>query len=260
MGTRTRNNTSVTSQETVGLTTECPSDCKKTVEKVNKACTDTGKNKTNTERADWKKNECGILNVKPAFGNQSKETREKNIEDLKQKIKELNKDTLKKHLEDELTELFSIGVGDVAWQVVKKGVKRFIPFYGWYTIPGDIREAKEFFTLSEIYEKKLEELKKDIPEYPKKIDELREAINKGDTAKASRVLADMQADYGLINKCIRARKCLLVPYSDTTVGGCTNKNKNAKECLKDKDKKTLSKAQKKHFGCCKGQTWSPCHA
>jgi NTP pyrophosphatase (non-canonical NTP hydrolase) len=191
-----------------------------------------------------------MLNIKPVFGNKKPETIKKDMEDLKEKIKDLNAETIKEQLGNEMEEMLSIGVGDVVWQAAKKGLKRFIPIYGWISIPGDIAEAKEFLKLVDIYEAKFKELADKLPQYPKKLKELAEAINSGDTAKASRELADVQADYGLVNKCIRARKCLLVPYSDTK-SGCKSPS-SAKDCSKGQPKPT--REQKKQRGCCKGQT------
>jgi hypothetical protein len=244
----------------LAVTARSPCDgCKDRVKVVNKACTDS-KQKGKEAQADWKKNKCGMLNIKPAFGKRKGETLEDaqkrgrdSLEGLRESIENLNVDTIKKQLEDEVGDLLSIGVGDVAWQGAKKLGKRFVPIYGWVTIPGDLADADDFFELVDIYEKKLEKLKKDIPEYPQKIDDLTDAINKGDTATASRILADMQADYALINKCLRARKCLLVPYSDTDPS-CKSKNKDAKKCSKGKDSSKFTKEEKKKLGCCKGQT------
>ena len=238
---------SVKSQDTVG-SVEKPVCCKKRVEKINEACTD-AKEKTATKQADWKANKCGMLKIKPAFGNKTPETRKKDLEDLKEKIKDLNADTIKEQLGKEMEEMLSIGVGDVAWQGLKKVAKRFIPIYGWISIPGDIAEAKEFFKLVDIYEKKFRELEERLPQYPKKLKELAEAINSGDTAKASKELVDVQSDYALVNKCMRARKCLLVPFSDTA--SCKSPS-SAKDCSKGKAKPT--RAEKKQRGCCQGQT------
>ncbi len=215
-------------------------DCKDEKKKMNKAC---GKNK-NTENLNWKAKNCKFLNFKPSAEGLM------NFKGLESPTELLSE--LKDHLGDvNILESAISTARDAAIDLaIEKGVKlglkvvasKLVPVVGWIysaaTAADDIAQADYYLKMydgakaeSARILSNVENIKNDISDLISELD--KEVPN---LEKVGEKLADWQRNAATANECIRARKCMLVPYNDT------------------KGQSGITNVTKKSKGCCPGQT------
>ncbi|WP_239663459.1 PAAR-like domain-containing protein, partial [Citrobacter koseri] len=168
----------------------------------------------------WVTEHCGPLMLKPGleqFDNWKKDWDE--IGDFLEKAK----DNLKNNVIDELeTKLGDFIEHKIEKQVGKGVLKKFIPYVGWVMTVADVKNSIEQYKelKEEIKElknitNKLDDALKKIEKYKNKINNFENLSEKEQRSLANEIMAETQSAYALYNRCIRARKCMLVPFSKT---------------------------------------------
>jgi hypothetical protein len=195
---------------------------------------------------------------------------EKKLTDMLGKI-ENNKWSMLKGGFDELAEIAIEKGGDVAKDMatnflLKTGAKAVIGGVLGETVV--VPALMAGWTVSDLFStaEKLAELAGDKGKAA--LDALKKIDNVGDKAKdilesykkePHRAHADAMSLIAQLDPCLRARKCLLVPYKNTASDGSKDEEESAKRTAATGKKTTVksnkAKSQAKHgSGCCPGQT------
>ena len=204
--------------------------CSKEKERMNKAC---GKSK-HVQTLNWKKKNCKLLSFKPL--------NIKNLENPTKKLKELEA----KIAETDIMSSVISEAKDAALNIaMEKGIKlglkvvasKLVPIAGWIysaaTAADDIAQADYYMEMYNGAQRESQRILDSIKNVKQDIQSTIDAIKKGDFEGAAKKIADWQRSAATANKCIRARKCMLVPMKDTDAG---------------------SGGMKGSKGCCPGQT------
>ncbi|WP_240725824.1 PAAR-like domain-containing protein [Escherichia sp. E4694] len=180
--------------------------------------------RNNDKSGSWVLDHCGPLLLKPGleqFGDWSEEW--ENIDSLLEKAKQELEKTVINKLEEEITEY---GVKKVGKLVARRALTGWIPVVGWVmtaydvvstgielyeTIPEMKKELEELKDIS----KKMDEAIQKFEKYKDKIKNFKNLSEEEQKSLANEIMAETQAVYALSNRCLRARKCLLVPYNKT---------------------------------------------
>ena len=229
--------------------------CKDELERVERAC---GGQKSKKEKdffgkgthrvwkankqykaGDWKKKHCKFLKYYP-----------KNVD-----TKVLEDPDVVKNLEDKLENLTN--VSNIAKQasataislaeekLIKLGVKmvasKFVPGIGWVysliTAADDIAEIKYYKAMYNGAVSEYERIVNNVKNIEGDVTKALKDILKGDKKEAAKIIANWQRNVATLDDCLRARKCMLVPYDETP-------SQIGKKALVENANK----------GCCKGQT------
>lgn len=216
--------------------------CKRDFEKIEKACGGKQKKKGPRNRTkwvdvghtvDWKKKNCGGLLSKP-FNLEKMTDKEAFLNDISDKLKQINgiDQAIEEATDQVMGQLAAAGLKFAGKQVLKK-----VPVVGWIwqaaTIKDDVEAAADMKDLYDAAKSETERMSKQITNFRKDLNDLKNAMENGDYEGAAGKVADWQRTAATANKCTRARKCMLVPMKDTDKqSGGTGNNK----------------------GCCPGQT------
>jgi hypothetical protein len=232
-------------------------DCKKDKEEMEKKCAPDGKNKARgkgrpkarqthkdgDKDASWVLDHCGPLMVQP--GRKNFEEWRGEFADIDSSLKKLAgalKDNVIAKLEQEALEYTGKQIAKLA---VRRGLTGWIPVVGWVLTAVDVGmtaydAATKISTIRDTVtdlKGTVERLKEaaskisgTLNEHKDKLAGWKDLSEKEQSKLANEVMADIQAAYAAADPCLRARKCMLVPF---------NKDGAAKWAGK---------------GCCPGQT------
>ena len=230
------------------------SPCKKEHKRIEKACGEKKKKNRKSRGGppkkdiQWKEKHCKGLMVSPLSPNSPGAKPDKLIKELDQALDNLNVDTI---LTDAVSSLKEELMARGAMFLVKQGAKK-IPIVGWAyqiaTISDDIAFLENTKLVWDSTVKEVDRISTQANDLKNQITDLKGSIQKAQTAKAAgkkvnggdiqSQLADLQRTLATANPCVRARKCVLEPYSTTKHGA-------GKDSTDDKSSKK---------GCCPGQT------
>lgn len=216
--------------------------CKKDKNKMDKACEEkkqkTVKDKKgHSKQVDtkitakkqhagaWKKKHCGGLKVKPR--SISKEDLEKLKEKAQKSIDSFDAidvamDKLIQEIEDIALKKGSI---KAAKMLAKKPLQAALGPLGWAWAAYDVYDGLSTVSELKAYLSNVKQQAQELKKLPEKITKLDNLIKNFDGKEASKVMADIQKNLALIDPCLRARKCMLVPHTQTESkltgnGGC----------------------------------------
>ncbi|MGU9648465.1 PAAR-like domain-containing protein [Salmonella enterica] len=178
------------------------------------------KGRENDKNDSWIFEHCGPLMLKPGLKQFDEWIEEWGdidhfLEDAKNK---LEKEVIKNI--EERTDDF---LGEAIKKQLGKGIlKKFIPYIGWVMTACDVVDAIEEYSelkdelkeLKEILGKQKEAIQK-FQKYKDKIINFEKLSEKEKISLANEIMAETQASYAYANRCLRARKCMLVPYNKT---------------------------------------------
>lgn len=234
-------------------------DCAKDIKELEKHCAPDEKNKQNRGKgkpkaranhkekdkdASWVMDHCGPLLMKPGedFDEWNKIDFKKQVNDqLGAVATELQSKVIDK-IEKEILEYGVKAAGKLA---IRRGLTGWIPVVGWVMTVVDVATtAIDIANKVSDMKKVVSDLKNTVQElqkhsqkitdtYAKYKDKLANfnTLSKDKQDEIAReIMVDVQAGYGIVNSCMRARKCLLVPYNQGAAGKWQGK------------------------GCCPGQT------
>ncbi|MBT3048517.1 MAG: PAAR-like domain-containing protein [Candidatus Thiodiazotropha sp.] len=223
------------------------SDCSDEIKRVKKYCAEnddndkkkskkkhgsrssTNKNKDQNKPSSWKHGHCDGLMKLP------KKISMKDLEDLIPKIEDKIKsldliDGVKQKVMDTIQDkVLTKGLKMAA----KKPLQAVLGPLGWAWAAYDVIDAAvEVYQIKNYLDEitaEAKRIKQSIQDLPNKLKEVQAAIKNGDQEKASELMAEMQQYIALMDACIRARKCMLVPFNDNKKSPRTNMN-NKKGC------------------------------
>ena len=180
--------------------------------------------KDNDKSGSWVLDHCGPLLLKPGL-NQFDDwlTDWKDMDSFLANIKQEFEEAVINKLEKEIAEYAAKKVGKF---VARRALTGWIPIVGWAITAYDVVS-----TGIELYEK-IPEMKKELEELKNISKKMDEAIQKFEKYKdkiknfknlskqeqkslANEIMAKTQAAYAFANRCLRARKCMLVPFNKT---------------------------------------------
>jgi len=212
--------------------------CKDDFKKVQKKCKPMkkgtkgkrkGKQVFNKTKGAWKEKYCkGLQAAAPTKDDFS----QKELKERLEKMTDTNKivaDTLQKAKDYAKEKAIEIIEKKAAKVLAKSLIKGWLGPIGWAWTAYDVISTG--FETADLY-KKLNELQKDIDKLNDTVDKVKALADK-DTLEA-RDIADAQTLIANANPCLRARKCMLVPYQKSQQAGSSARDGNS--------------------GCCKGQT------
>jgi GHH signature containing HNH/Endo VII superfamily nuclease toxin 2 len=232
-------------------------DCAKDKADMEKKCAPDDKNKNrgkgrpkardsekNADKdASWVLDHCGPLMVQPGLENFTKWQEEfADIQSSLTQLADLLKNDVITKLEQEALEYAGKKIAELA---VRRGLTGWIPVVGWVLTAVDvavtatdaIQRAQDISDMVKDLKETVDRLKKaadeisgTLKDYKKDLEGFGNLSEDRKKEVASKVMADIQAAYAAANPCLRARKCMLVPF---------NKGYGAKWAGK---------------GCCPGQT------
>ena len=232
-------------------------DCKKDKEEMEKKCAPDDKNKSRGKGrpksrqthkdghkdASWVLDHCGPLMVQPGLKNFDEWRNEfADINTALSKIADTLKDNVIAKLEQEALEYTGKQIAKLA---VRRGLTGWIPVVGWVLTAVDVGmtaydAATKISTIRETVadlKGTVERLKdasgkisSTLGKYKDELKGWKDLSEKKKKEVANQVMADIQSAYAAADPCLRARKCMLVPF---------NKDGAAKWAGK---------------GCCPGQT------
>lgn len=220
--------------------------CKKDKDKMDKACEEK-KQKTVTNKkgkkeqvdtkitakkqiaGSWKKKHCGGLNTKPYSDTIKKEDLEKLKEKAEKSIESFDAiDTAMDKLIQEI-ENIALKKGSIkaAKMLAKKPLQAVLGPLGWAWAAYDVYDGISTVSELKAYLNNVKNAAKELKKLPAKVAELGDLIENFDKVKASKAMAEIQKNLATINPCLRARKCMLVPHTQTENklkgnGGCCN--------------------------------------
>ena len=207
--------------------------CRKDFERVEKKCKPkkkvNGRRVPDRSKGAWKTAYCKALSVKPPHSDNYDP--EKIKEELNN-LSDVSKQTagiLQAAKDAAIEKAKEFAAKTAAKLVAKSALKAWMGPIGWawtaYDVVSTGLEVKEMYDMLDELQTQIDELRK----LPDKIAEIRE---QGLTPKS---MADAQAIVAAASPCLRARKCMLVPY-------------------KDNKKPLLPTNRNNNKGCCPGQT------
>jgi len=170
---------------------------------------------TKYKTGDWKKKNCNGLLRKPLSLDKMTNV-DDFLDELNNELKRLNGvekviESAKQEVYDKVTEMTAIFAGK---QVAKK-----VPYVGWtwqlLTLKSDAERIVYMNNLYDAATEEAERMSKQVINIRKELNDLKKSILKRDYRRASGKIADWQRTAGTLNKCTRARKCMLVPMEDT---------------------------------------------
>ena len=214
--------------------------CAKDLADVDKKCAPDPKNKSRGKGrpksrqthkdghkdADWVLDHCGPLMVQPGLGN-FEEWRQEfgDIQGSIKKIADTLKDNVIAKLEQEALEYTGKQIAKLA---VRRGLTGWIPIVGWVMTAVDVAvTAHDAIGKVKAINETVTDLKGTVDRLKEAADKISGTLNKykdqlkdfGKLSKeqqkkvAREVMADIQSAYGDADPCLRARKCLLVPFN-----------------------------------------------
>lgn len=210
--------------------------CKKDVEQVEKRCKPDDKRKGKVKGAPkgkdtskaggWVLDHCGPLLVSPTLDNfaQWKDDFGDLDKLMSSAASTLKNDVISK-LEQEVLEFAGKKLAKLA---VRRGLTGWIPIVGWVMTAADLAmTGYEVATTVSSMKDELADLKQLVGELDKQASKITQTFDKykaglkdfgklspDEQKKVAReVMSDVQAAYGAANPCLRARKCVLVPYN-----------------------------------------------
>ncbi len=220
-------------------TADAKKDCGKDLADMQAKCAPDDKNKARGKGrpkarksqgdAPWVLDHCGPLMMQPGLKNFN-EWREE-FGDIQNSIKQMAdalKDNVIAKLEQEALEYTGKQITKLA---VRRGLTGWIPFIGWALTAVDVA-VTAYDAVS-----KVQAIQNTVTELQGTVDRLREAANNiagtfekykdqlknfGNLSEAQQktvagnVMADIQAAYAAADPCLRARKCILVPFNKRT--------------------------------------------
>ena len=181
----------------------------------------------------WKKKHCRFLEYYPKDLNTKVLEDPKLLGDLKDKLADAT------NVAKIAQEASSVAMGLATKQLIKLGVKmvatKFVPGIGWIysivTAADDIADIKYYTAMYNGAVAEYERITSNIKDIGKDLTD----IMSGDKEAVTKTVANWQRNVATLDPCLRARKCMLVPYDETP--------------SQKKDKKN-----KTDEGCCNGQT------
>lgn len=212
--------------------------CKKDKEDLEKQCAPDDRNpnrrkgkpvsrtghKDNGKEGNWVMDHCGPLLMKPGEDFEEWYKQFKNIDSLMKKIAVELKDKVIGKIEEELLQYGTKAVGKMA---VRRGLTGWIPVVGWIMTAVDVAvtavdvaskvsDMRE--TVAEL-KSTVDALKAEAADVTRTFDKYKNELknfpnlSQKDKDRISReVMVDVQTAYAAANPCLRARKCMLVPY------------------------------------------------
>lgn len=227
------------------LDTSNSGECTDEIKKVKKNCgeneDDKGKRKKKSpsskkddKPSSWKEDHCKGLMKKP---------KGIKLDELAGMVTELQKKLEALDVVDTITEkvidvVENKALTTAAKIAAKKPIQAVLGPLGWawaaYDVVDGAMEMKDLMNYLDEVKAEAARVKESIQGLDKKLTEVQDAVKNGDVDKASEMMADMQQNTALMDACTRARKCMLVPFGDTS-------------------KKTQGNMSNKK-GCCPGQT------
>ena len=178
------------------------------------------KGRENDKNDSWIFEHCGPLMLKPGlkqFDEWINEWRDidRLLEDAKNKLEKVVIKNIEERTDDFLGEAIKKQLG-------KGMLKKLIPYIGWVMTACDVVDAIEEYSelkdelkeLKEILGKQKEAIQT-FQKYKDKIINFEKLSEKEKNSLANEIMAETQAAYAYANRCLRARKCMLVPFSKT---------------------------------------------
>lgn len=182
------------------------------------------KGKDNDKSGSWVLDHCGPLMLKPGLDQFDDWLKDwKDIDSLLANAKKELENTVINKLEKEISEYAAKKIGKLA---ARRALTGWIPFVGWVmtaydvvstgielyeTIPEMKKELEELKNISQ----KLDEAIHKFEKYKDKIKNFKNLPEEKQKSLANEMMAETQAAYAFSNRCLRARKCMLVPYNKT---------------------------------------------
>jgi hypothetical protein len=221
-------------------TADAKKDCKKDKEEMEKKCAPDDKNKARgkgrpkarqthkngDKDASWVLDHCGPLMVQPGAGNFKEWEKEfADIDSALKKIAGTLKDNVIAKLEQEALEYTGKQIAKLA---VRRGLTGWIPVVGWVLTAVDVGmtaydAATKISTIRDTVtdlKGTVERLKEASSKISGTLNEHKDKLKNWDSLKpdektkvANEVMADIQSAYASADPCLRARKCMLVPFS-----------------------------------------------
>ncbi|MFB9242198.1 hypothetical protein IV454_10470 [Massilia antarctica] len=214
--------------------------CAKDIDDLKKQCAPDDRNKKNRgkgkpkartrhgdngKEGNWVMDHCGPLLMKPGEDFEDWIKDFKDVDGMMRKVAAELKDKVIGKIEEELLEYGAKAVGKMA---VRRGLTGWIPVVGWIMTAVDVAvTAVDVATkvsdmkdtvkgLKDTVGRLTEQAGKITDTYKKYEDKIKNFPNlsKDEQEKVARdVMVDVQTAYATTNHCLRARKCMLVPYS-----------------------------------------------
>ncbi|MBK8255874.1 MAG: DUF4150 domain-containing protein [Polyangiaceae bacterium] len=215
-----------------------PKDCVKDIKKMDERCKpDDDKTKVRKGKklvkkggdklGGWVLDHCGPLLVKPGADFKEWMNEFGDLNKLMEQATQTLKNEVIQKLEQEIAEYATKKLVKMA---VRRGLTGWIPIVGWaltiadvaytgYELSQKIPELKEQLSGLKDMAKNLEEagskIARTFNDYKDKIKNFDKLSPEEQGKVARELMADVQSAYALANPCLRARKCLLVPFSKT---------------------------------------------
>ncbi|WP_318653531.1 HNH/endonuclease VII fold toxin-2 domain-containing protein, partial [Escherichia whittamii] len=179
-------------------------------------------NRNNDKSGSWVLDHCGPLLLKPGleqFDDWLKDW--KDMDSFLAKIKQEFEEIVINKLEKEISEYSAKKVEKF---VARRALTGWIPFVGWAITAYDVVSTgielyekipemkKELEELKDI-SKKMDEAIQTFDKYKDKIENFKNLSEEEQKSLANEIMAETQAAYAFANRCLRARKCMLVPFS-----------------------------------------------
>ncbi len=180
--------------------------------------------KDSDKSGSWVLDHCGPLLLKPGLNQFDDWLKDwKDMDSFLTKIKQEFEETVINKLEKEISEYAAKKVGKF---VARRALTGWIPIVGWAITAYDVvstgielyekipemkKELEELKNIS----KKMDEAIQKFEKYKDKIKNFKNLSEKEQKALANEIMAETQAAYAFANRCLRARKCMLVPFNKT---------------------------------------------
>jgi len=212
-------------------------DCKDMKKRMNRACAPKNRRVCRScdpgYNNDWKKDHCDFLTFKPR-GLGELENPQELLESLKEEIAQV--DVMQEVINSARDNALSAAMNKLIALGAKTVGTKLVPVAGWIysaiTAASDIADIKYYMDMYDGAVLEAERITNNITNVRTEIEDTIARIQSGDLNAASEKIADWQRNAATVNKCTRARKCMLVSYGSTNnVGGLNNQK-----------------------GCCPGQT------
>ena len=193
------------------------------------------KNNKKYKAGDWKRKHCKFLNFYPKDLNSKALEDPHLLQDLKDKLTDAD------NVSHVAAQASSAAMDLAKEKLIKLGVKmvatKFVPGIGWIysiaTAADDVAEVKYYKAMYDGAVAEYNRIVDNVKNVKADITKAIKNITSGDTGAAAKTIANWQRNVATLDDCLRARKCMLVPYNETQ--------------KKDKGNKT-------NKGCCNGQT------